>query len=332
MNQAAIANRPKVPYAHRPTPLEPLSLLSAKLGRPGLWIKRDDCTGLATGGNKTRKLEYLIGAALAEGANCVLTMGAIQSNHVRQTAAACRRVGLECHAVLGKVVTWPDAEYQNNGNVLLDRLFEAHIHLAEGNRLFTTAKEIGASLRESGRSLYVIPPGGSTAIGALGYAECVTEIFSQAAGADFHPDLIVHASSSGGTQAGLIAGVATARAKTRVLGINIGDKQHAEMAERVFNIAREAVAIVEPGFELTEKPWIDNRYHGDYGIPTPETIAAIRLLASTEAILLDPVYTGKGMGGFLDMLKRGELDEFKNIVFVHTGGAATLSAYPSAFA
>lgn len=321
----------RYPLSHLPTPLEVLARLSAELKRDGLWIKRDDCTGLATGGNKTRKLEYLIADAVAAGADCVITYGAVQSNHARQTAAACARAGLECHLVLGTIVQWPDAGYQRSGNILLDRLFGARIHLTKPDALMQTASDLIAGLRGEGRTVYVIPPGGSNAVGSLGYAQCAVELLQQSSAAGFVPDLVVHASSSGGTQAGLLAGFAWAGAATRVLGINVGDPNHAQMAQRIADIARETAARLAPAVEVSSQPWISHDYYGSYGIPTDLAIEAIRRLALTEAILLDPVYSGKGMAGFLDLLKRGALDDYRNIVFLHTGGSAVLSVYADAF-
>ena len=202
MNKHAWHRQPLQQLGHWPTPLEPLTTLSSELGGPRIWVKRDDCSGLAVGGNKTRKLEYLIGDAIAQGADTVVTFGAVQSNHARQTAAACAKAGLSCHQVLSRSVASDNADYESNGNVLLGKLLGAQQHIIDvaETRAFTQSPL--AELTTSGRTAYVIPAGGSNALGALGYARCAEELQQQCIDLDIELSYIMHASSSAGTQAG----------------------------------------------------------------------------------------------------------------------------------
>src|SRR5262245_57422479 len=235
----ALERATRTPLAHLPTPLEPALRLSAALGGPRIWLKRDDCTGLATGGNKTRKLEYLLGDALGRGARSVVTFGAVQSNHARQAAAACAKLGIECHLVLSRRVRWSHAEYETSGNPLLDRLVGAHITICAGADVERIGTELFDRLAADGKSPYLIPTGGSNALGAFGYARCAREIASQATALGFTPDLIVHATSSGGTQAGLVAGCAAFAPSTRVLGINVYDRNTEALTARIDKLAKE---------------------------------------------------------------------------------------------
>jgi L-cysteate sulfo-lyase len=319
---------PRAALAHLPTPLEPADRLTKALGGPRVWIKRDDCTGLATGGNKTRKLEYLLGDPQARGAKAVITLGAVQSNHARQTAAACAKLGIECHLVLSRRVRWSHAEYEVSGNPLLDRLVGATVRICAGADVERIGTELIDRLSREGKRPYLIPTGGSNALGALGYARCAREIASQAAALGFTPDVIVHATSSGGTQAGLVAGCAAFAPATRVLGINVYDRNTDALTARIDALAKETaerLGVRSPAVE------IDHRYLGeDYGIPTPATIEAIRLAASLEGLVFDPVYSGKGLSGLIALIRDRALDA-RNVVFVHTGGVASLPVYSHAF-
>jgi len=323
---------PRTDLGFTPTPLHPLDRLSQSIGGPRLWIKRDDCTGLATGGNKTRKLEFLMGDALAQRANAVITYGAVQSNHARQTAAACARLGIECHLMLSRRVAWQHREYESNGNVLLDRLFGAHVHIVEPANVEAQSRSLVAQLTDRGRRCYVVPTGGSNSIGALGYVRCAEEVAAQTKALGFKPDAIVHATSSGGTQAGLIVGAMRSRLDCDVIGINVYDTDDAHLERRVSRLVEETKQRVQLPADAMPRVRIVHEYLGeDYGIPTRQTIDGIRQLASLEGIVCDPVYSGKALGGLLDMLRTSELRSAQNVIFVHTGGTASLPVYLDAF-
>ena len=325
---------PRVRLGHLPTPLEPMIRLGARLGGPKLWIKRDDCTGLATGGNKTRKLEYLMADALKQGADTLITVGALQSNHARQTAAAASKLGLKCILVLEERVSQPTDAYRHNGNVLLDRLLGATLKYVPRDSSMTAAAEAAAEeVRKSGGRPYVIPGGGSNAIGALGYVGCALEILQQAAERDIRIDRVVHATGSSGTQAGLIAGFAAMQSGVGVLGITVGRPR----ANQEANVAKLVDATADllglKGAIARDSIKANDGYFGEaYGIPTPGMKEAVGLLAETEAVLLDPVYSGKAMSGLIDLVRKQTFDKDENIVFIHTGGQAGLFAYEPAFA
>lgn len=318
----------RVRLAHLPTPLEPLERLSAELGGPRIWVKRDDCTGLAGGGNKTRKLEFLLGDALGQDADTVLTTGAVQSNHARQTAAACAKLGLDCELFLKRRVRGRGLSYDRSGNVLLDRLIGARMTYLSGDTDTEEAmEERAAKLREVGRRPYVIPAGGSNAIGASGYVECAQELCRQATRMGFEIGAVVHASGSRGTQAGLVVGLAEfATTNARVMGIDISGPtpQARANVERVAAATRELLGQ-GPGIPEIE---IDDRFIGEgYGIPSPKGLSAMRLLARLEGILLDPVYTGKAMAGLVAMVREGRFADDEDVIFLHTGGWPALFAY-----
>ena len=322
----------RVDLGFTPTPLHPLDRLTTALGGPRLWIKRDDCTGLATGGNKTRKLEFLMGDALAQRADTIITYGAVQSNHARQTAAACARLGLACHLVLSRRVAWQHPEYETGGNVLLDHLLGAHVHVVEPADVAARSRVLIDELTARGRRCYVVPTGGSNSIGALGYVRCAEEIAEQSQALGFRPDLIVHATSSGGTQAGLIAGVARSRLDCDVVGINVYDTDHARLERHIVRLVGETLSRAGVSPDTAHPTRIVHDYLGeDYGIPTRQTIDAIKLLASAEGIVCDPVYSGKALGGLCEMVRAKQLASYANVIFVHTGGVASLSVYRSAF-
>ena len=320
---------PRRHYAHLPTPLEPLPRLSAALGGPALWIKRDDCTGLAGGGNKTRKLEFLMGDALAQGADCVITQGATQSNHVRQAAAACAREGLPCHLLLEDRTGFTDPDYRDNGNVLMDRVLGATLEeRPAGTDMDAAMAEVAARLTAEGRTPYVIPGGGSNRVGALGYANAALELLQQANDRGLRIDRLVHATGSAGTQAGLVAGLVAANSGIPVLGVGVrapAPVQHAkvlELARATSDYLGARTAIEDDDVQ------VNCDYIGEgYGIPTAGAIEAIRLLAELEGIFLDPVYSAKGMAGLIDLIRRGHYGADEQIVFLHTGGAQALYGY-----
>ncbi len=328
-----LARFPRVRLFPTPTPLEKLEHLSRHLGGPEIWIKRDDCTVVATGGNKVRKLEWLVGEARAQGATHLVTQGAVQSNHVRQTAAVARRFGMKCTALLEHRIETNDRDYLNSGNVLLDRLFDCAIEYRQsGLDMNAEAEAKGEQLRAAGEKVYVIPGGGSNTVGALGYVSCAQELVQQADEMDLRIDRLVTATGSAGTQAGLVVGLEGMNANIPVLGIGVRlprDRQEANVhrlaeatAEYVGvrgGIARSAVAAncdyVGPG----------------YGQPTPGMIEAVLMVARQEGLLLDPVYSGKAMAGLIDLIRKGEIRKSETVVFLHTGGAVGLFGYTPVF-
>ena len=328
-----LARFPRLHFAHLPTPLEPMENLTAHFGGPRLWIKRDDCTGLAGGGNKTRKLEFLMADAVERGADTIITQGAMQSNHVRQTVAIATKLGLASHVILENRTGSEDQEYQHNGNVFLDRLLGAEIARVPGGTDMNAAMEdLAGQLRSEGRTPYVIPGGGSNAIGALGYVNAALELVSQANDRGLRIDRLVHATGSAGTQAGLVAGMAAMNSGIPVLGIGVRapkDKQEGN----VFRLAEETAELIgAPGAVQREQVMANCDYVGDgYGISTPASISAIETFARRESLLLDPVYSGKGAAGLVDLLQRGEFAADDNIVFLHTGGSQALFAYNDDF-
>lgn len=320
---------PRVALAHLPTPLEPLQRLSRYLGGPDIWIKRDDCTGLGSGGNKTRKLEFLLADAREQGADTILTLGAVQSNHVRQTAAAAAQLGLECHALLETEVPCTEHSYRFSGNVLLDGLFGATVEYHEhGSDLPAIAADRADELRSTGRKPYVIPVGGSNAIGALGYAECAHELVDQLQQLGLPASCLLHATGSAGTQAGLLVGLQETGVALRVHGISVSadettqfNKVRALVDETSRLLGRDDT--VEDASILVDDSWVGP----GYGIPTEAMREAVRLCAEKEGILLDPVYSGKAMAGLIGMIRDGAFEAGDSVVFLHTGGSAGLFAY-----
>ncbi|MCH9852953.1 MAG: D-cysteine desulfhydrase [Alphaproteobacteria bacterium] len=323
----------RVALCHQPTPLERMPRLSKSLNRPNLWIKRDDCTGLATGGNKTRKLEFLMAAALDAGADMIVTQGAIQSNHVRQTAAASCKLGLECHALLERRVPDRDENYETTGNVFLDNLFGTSIeYRPAGLDMNEEAIKVAEKFKQAGRKPYFIPGGGSNEIGALGYVACAEELIQQMDEQGLNPKWIVFGTGSTGTQAGLVAGFHALGCNVPIMGISVRKPQQVQI-DNVFALAQKTAALIcdKP---LTDKGKIlvDDNYVGPgYGIPTNATIEACELIARQEGILLDLVYAGKGLAGLIGLIKQGKLGDDGDVVFIHTGGSVSLFAYEDQF-
>lgn len=324
---------PRQHFAHLPTPLEPMERLSAHLGGPRLWIKRDDCTGLAGGGNKTRKLEFLLADAQAQGADTVITQGATQSNHARQTAAIAARLGLACHILLEDRTASEDPDYNYNGNVLLNELFGAHLALHPGGTDMNAAMAAESQrLQAEGARPYVIPGGGSNAIGALGYVNAALELLVQANERSLQVRELVHGTGSAGTQAGLVAGMVSSNSGIPVLGIGVRAPE-AIQHRNVLALANQTTALMGLGETVTARDvQVNCAYVGaGYGVPTEGTLEAIALLAELEGILLDPVYTGKGMAGLIDLVRQGRYAADDNVVFLHTGGSQALFGYRAAF-
>jgi len=324
-----LARFPRLRFAHLPTPLEPMPNLTRLLGGPTLYVKRDDCTGLATGGNKTRKLEFLIADALEKGADTVITHGAVQSNHVRQTAAAACRYGLACIALLERRVPGHGPEYETTGNVLFDHLFKAELRFVEaGTAMDAACAEVEEEVKGRGGRPFYIPGGGSNAVGAMGYANCAIELLQQANDQGLRIDCVVFGTGSSGTQGGLLAGLEGCNAGIDVLGISV--RQPKEPQEALVHRTASATAEklgIRGGIDRA-RVVADGGYIGEgYGIPNAGTIEAIRLAAEQEGLLLDPVYSGKGMAGLIDLCRKGHFTKGQNVVFLHTGGAAALFAY-----
>ena len=327
---------PRISLGHLPTPLEPMERLRAALGAdcPALFVKRDDCTGLATGGNKTRKLEFLLGEALALAAGAVVTFGAVQSNHARQTAAAAAKLGLPCDLILIDMVARHSEAYRHSGNVLFDRLLGARVHVVKDDKAAGAALQAAAAAHtQAGRGVYVVPIGGSNAVGSFGYVAAFDEIAAQAEAMGLTVDAIVHGSSSGGTQAGLVAGATLADSATRIMGVNVYKKRGGDIAEAVHTLALETLhAMGIPLLNVSSRVHVIDGYQGAaYGIATDGMREAVELVARTEGLLLDPVYSGKAMAALIGEVRKGAFAREQTVVFLHTGGTAALSAYVDAF-
>jgi D-cysteine desulfhydrase len=316
----------RFPLAQLPTPIEELKSLSRELGGPELLIKRDDQTGLALGGNKTRKLEFLVGQALEQGADTLVTAGAAQSNHCRQTAAAAARAGLRCELFLNG--TRPDLP---NGNVLLDELLGARIHWIQLSERVAKLRELPDQLRKEGRKPYVIPVGGSNAVGATGYVLAMIELVEQLDGIDRRVDHVVFASSSGGTQAGIVVGAKVTGFDGKLHGVSVDkdDRGGALYDHELADIANETAKYIGFDAKFAASDFnVDYGYlGGGYGVASDLEREAIRLLGSREGILLDPVYTGRSMGALVDLIRKKAFRSGETVLFWHTGGAPALFAY-----
>ena len=310
---------PRLRFAHLPTPVEPMPRLAADLGGPALWIKRDDQTGLAFGGNKTRKLEFLLADAQAHGARTVVTAGAVQSNHCRQTAAAAARFGFECVLVLAG-----SPPKTANGNLFLDHLLGAKIVWAQGEDREALLRSTFEKASADGRRPYLVPYGGSNPLGAAAYAAALAEFLAQ----DVAVDWIVFATSSGGTQAGLVAGARAHGFRGRITGISV-DEPAAALSARVAALATQGMGLLglEGSIRAAEIEVNDRFLGGGYGVMGEREKEAIRLFAQNEGILLDPVYTGRAAGGMIDLIRTGEISAQERVLFWHTGGTPALFAY-----
>lgn len=326
------ASLPRARLAHLPTPLEAAERLGARLGL-NLWIKRDDCTGLALGGNKTRKLEFTFGDALARGADTLVTAGGYQSNHVRQTAAAAARVGLEFHCVVSAPPAGRPGHYFGSGNLLLDQIMGAHIHVAEDDGAATdvlTAR-LMEDLAAAGRRPVFVPLGASDAIGAVGYAVCAQELLDQCRGAGFEPAHVVLVTGSAGTHAGLLTGLRALGAGCGVIGVSSSEPSKAKQDKvgALLGPLRERLGIGDAIDEPIEV--LDAYVGGGYAVPTDTARHAIELTARLEGLLLDPVYTGKAMAALIDLADKGRFRPNEPVVFLHTGGAPALFVYDDQF-
>lgn len=316
---------PRVALGHFPTPLDEAPHLSQRLG-VHLLVKRDDATGLALGGNKVRKLEFLLGAAQAEGADAIITTGGSQSNHARLTAAACRVLGLSCYLVLDRGV---HPEFQ--GNLMLDALFGAEVRLIESADPADAVAGMqawAAELRAAGRKPFIIPRGGSVATGAAGYAAMVAELLDQLQARGESLDLLYLATGSTGTHAGTLAGTIAAGALWQIRGISVSRPREAQEA-KVHDLIRSTLDLLGIPAEIpADAIKVDDRFRGPaYGVPTAATMEAIRTAARDEALILDPVYTAKAMAGLLAHATEGRIPRGSTVLFLHTGGAPGLFAY-----
>lgn len=314
---------PRTSLGFFPTPIHPLPNLSARLGGPALWVKRDDQTGLAAGGNKTRKLEYLVADALQQRADTLITVGAPQSNHARQTAAAAAKAGLKSALVLRG-----SAPADRTGNILLDELVGAEIFWAGAQPVNEAAAEVAEILRTRGQRPYMIPLGGSNPIGAVGYVAATLELGEQAKASDLHFDAIVFATSSGGTQSGLALGAKLSGYANRVLGISV-DHPADQLVPLLVDLANATAQRIGAAVSFRAQDFeVNDRYlGGGYAVMGKAEREAIRLCAQTEGLLVDPVYTGRAMAGLIDLIRAGEFRAGQNVLFWHTGGTPALFAY-----
>ncbi|NCW84954.1 MAG: D-cysteine desulfhydrase [Oxalobacteraceae bacterium] len=328
-----LTNFPRIQITHSPTPLEFMPRLTEALGGPNIYIKRDDCTGLGSGGNKTRKLEFLMADAERLGADTIITQGATQSNHARQTVAIAVKMGMKCEILLEDRTGSKVENYKKSGNVFLDHLYGARVQEVPGGTDMNAAMaSLADELRSKGQKPYVIPGGGSNPIGALGYVTCAMELINQFNTRDLRVDCVVHATGSAGTQAGLVVGLEGARSQIPVLGIGVRAAKEAQETN-VYNLAVKTAELLGiPGSIKRESVTANCDYvGGGYGVPTPGMVEAVTLVARLEGILLDPVYSGKGMAGLIDLCRKGHFKKGENIVFLHTGGAVALYGYMEAF-
>jgi 1-aminocyclopropane-1-carboxylate deaminase len=325
------------PLLFGPSPVHPLERLTAHLGGARMWAKRDDCnSGLAYGGNKTRKLEYLVADALAKGCDTLVSIGGVQSNHTRQVAAVAAHTGLGCVLVQESWVDWPDVVYDRVGNIQLSRIMGADVRLVEagfGIGFKESWEQALADVEAAGGTPYAIPAGASDhELGGLGFARWAQELAEQERELGVFFDTVVVCSVTGSTQAGMIAGFAAQEEERRVIGID-GSARPAETREQVARIARRTAELIELGRDLREDEiTLDDRYHaGTYGIPDEQTLEAIRTAGRLEGMITDPVYEGKSMAGMIDLVSRGEIEKASNVLYAHLGGQPALSAYAGLF-
>jgi 1-aminocyclopropane-1-carboxylate deaminase len=327
----------RYPLLFGPSPIHPLARLTEHLGGARVWAKRDDVSsGLAYGGNKTRKLEYLLADAREQGCDTLVSIGGVQSNHTRQVAAVAARAGLKCVLVQESWVDWPDSVYDRVGNILLSRILGADVRLVQsefGIGFKESWEQALADVETAGGKPYAIPAGASDhALGGLGYARWAQEVAEQEADLGVFFDTVVVCSVTGSTQAGMVAGFAAHKRPRRVIGID-GSAKPEETLAQVTRIAQRTAELIEVGRELTPDELIlDERYHaGTYGIPDERTLDAIRLGGRLEGMITDPVYEGKSLAGLIDLVQRGEIPRDSNVLYAHLGGQPALNAYSALF-
>ena len=331
----------RYPLLFGPSPVHPLERLTAHLGGARLWAKREDCnSGIAYGGNKTRKLEYLVADALATGCDTLVSIGGVQSNHTRQVAGVAARAGLGCVLVQESWVDWPDAVYDKVGNILLSRLAGADVRLVRsefGIGIKESWEQALTDVRESGGKPYAIPAGASDhPLGGLGFARWADEVAEQERSLGVFFDTVVVCSVTGSTQAGMVAGFAALAdaggRPRRVLGVD-GSAKPVETRDQVARIARTTASAIGLGRDLRDdEVELDERYHaGTYGIPDEATLDAMRLAARTEGMITDPVYEGKSMAAMVDLVSRGEIGRDSTVLYAHLGGQPALNGYSALF-
>ena len=327
----------RYPLLFGPSPVHRLDRLTKHLGGATVWAKREDCnSGLAFGGNKVRKLEYLLADALAQGCDTLVSIGGVQSNHTRQVAAAAAVAGLRCVLVQESWVDWPDVTYDRVGNILLSRLMGADVRLVKagfGIGFKESWEQALAEIEASGGKPYAIPAGASDhPLGGLGFASWAREVEAQERDLGVFFDTVVVCSVTGSTQAGMIAGFAGGARPRRVIGID-ASATPVETREQVARIARRTARAIGLGRDLRDDEIIlDDRYHaGTYGIPDGRTLDAMRLVARFEAMITDPVYEGKSMAGLVDLVSRGEIERTANVLYAHLGGQPAINGYASLF-
>ncbi|MFM9611269.1 1-aminocyclopropane-1-carboxylate deaminase [Streptomyces sp. V2] len=337
----SLSSYDRYPLLFGPSPVHPLERLTEHLGGAALWAKREDCnSGVAYGGNKTRKLEYLVADALAKGCDTLVSIGGVQSNHTRQVAACAARAGLKCVLVQESWVDWPDSVYDKVGNILISRLAGADVRLVKAGFGIGFKESWELALREveeSGGTPYAIPAGASDhPLGGLGFAGWAYEVAEQERELGVFFDTVVVCSVTGSTQAGMVAGFAaleeTGGRPRRVLGVDASAKP-AETRTQIARIAQGTGRLIGVERELTEADVeLDERYHaGIYGVPDETTLDAMRLAARTEGMVTDPVYEGKSMAGMVDLVRRGEIGAESTVLYAHLGGQPALNAYSALF-
>jgi 1-aminocyclopropane-1-carboxylate deaminase len=329
----SLGDFPRQPLLFGPSPVHRLERLTEHLGGAALWAKREDCnSGLAYGGNKTRKLEYLVAEALAEGCDTLVSIGGVQSNHTRQVAAVSARLGLRCVLVQESWVDWPDVVYDRVGNIQLSRIMGADVRLVQagfGIEFKASWEQALEDVRAGGGKPYAIPAGASDhRLGGLGFAGWAREVAEQERELGVFFDTIIVCSVTGSTQAGMVAGFAGQERERRIIGID-GSAKPVETREQIARIARNTAELIGLGRALRDDEIVlDERYHaGTYGIPDEQTLEAIYLAGRLEGMLTDPVYEGKSMAGMIDLVAKGEIDRDSNVLYAHLGGQPALSAY-----
>jgi 1-aminocyclopropane-1-carboxylate deaminase len=325
------------PLLFGPSPVHRLDRLTAHLGGATLWAKREDCnSGLAYGGNKTRKLEYLVADALAKGCDTLVSIGGVQSNHTRQVAAVAAATGMKCVLVQESWVDWPDVVYDRVGNIQLSRIMGADVRLVKagfGIGFKESWERALADVEAAGGTPYAIPAGASDhELGGLGFAGWAREVAEQERELGVFFDTIIVCSVTGSTQAGMVAGFAAQDTERRVIGID-GSAKPRETWDQVARIARRTAALIEAGRDLRDDEIIlDDRFHaGTYGIPDEQTLDAIRTAGRLEGMITDTVYEGKSMAGMIELVVGGEIARGSNVLYAHLGGQPSLSAYAALF-
>ncbi len=328
-----LARFPRRHYTVGRTPIEPLKRLSEQLGGPSIYMKRDDLLGLAGGGNKTRKLEFVVADALQKGSDTLITCGAVQSNHCRLTLAAAVKEGLECHLVLEERVAGSYNPKASGNNFLFHLMGVAGIKVVPGGSdMMAAMQDVADKLRTEGKKPYIIQGGASNEIGALGYVACAQEILSQSFEQGLHFDHVVCASGSAGTHAGLVTGLVGSNSRLPVVGINVSRPKDIQ-ENLVFSLVKKTADLlgIRQAIPREAVRCFDDYVGPGYSLPSSAMVDAVKLIARTEAILMDPVYTGKAMAGMIDLVKKGFFGPAEKLLFVHTGGSPGIYAYLDTF-